>query len=228
MRRPTDETAIVVTAQKREQSDPRYSAIDFASSAATRSRASMRPVPGLSDPPSRPEPRRARPALGTSRSSRRQHRRSRSTVAIYIDETPFGSAALANGAILAGDFDPFDLARVEVLRGPQGTLYGANSLGGVFKFVTVAPETAAFGGARPSSNSSKMSARAITHRRRQCAAGGHRRISRYRFLSQGSGWSTSTTRITLTSPFGPTLAVARRMTKTSTMESPTAGVDPFC
>ncbi len=65
-----------------------------------------------------------------------------STVAVYEDETPFGSSTgLANGAILAGDFDTFDVARVEVLRGPQGTLYGANALGGVVKFVTTAPDT---------------------------------------------------------------------------------------
>jgi outer membrane receptor protein involved in Fe transport len=65
-----------------------------------------------------------------------------STVSVYVDETPFGSSSgLVNGAILAGDFDTFDVARVEVLRGPQGTLYGASSLGGVLKFVTNAPRT---------------------------------------------------------------------------------------
>lgn len=65
-----------------------------------------------------------------------------SAVSTYVDETPFGSStALANGAVLAGDFDTFDVARVEVLRGPQGTLYGASSLGGVIKFVTNAPST---------------------------------------------------------------------------------------
>ena len=70
------------------------------------------------------------------------------TVATYIDETPFGSAtSLANGGVLAPDLDPFDLARVEVLRGPQGTLYGANSLGGLVKYVTVAPDTHAWGAA---------------------------------------------------------------------------------
>lgn len=70
------------------------------------------------------------------------------TVATYIDEAPFGSATgLADGAILAPDIDPFDLARVEVLRGPQGTLYGANSLGGLVKFVTVAPNPREFDGA---------------------------------------------------------------------------------
>jgi outer membrane receptor protein involved in Fe transport len=65
-----------------------------------------------------------------------------STVAVYVDETPFGSSTgLVNGGVLAGDFDTFDVARVEVLRGPQGTLYGASSLGGLLKFVTNEPDT---------------------------------------------------------------------------------------
>ena len=65
-----------------------------------------------------------------------------STVAVYVDDVPFGqSGSLANGAILAGDFDTFDVQRIEVLRGPQGTLYGSNSLGGVLKYVTNAPST---------------------------------------------------------------------------------------
>ena len=64
-----------------------------------------------------------------------------STVAVYVDETPFGSSSgLVNGAVLAGDFDPFDMQRIEVLRGPQGTLYGASSLGGVLKFSTNPPQ----------------------------------------------------------------------------------------
>src|SRR5690606_8378605 len=68
-----------------------------------------------------------------------------STVAVYVDETPFGSSTgLANGSELAGDFDSFDIARIEVLRGPQGTLYGASSLGGLLKFVTNQPSTSGF------------------------------------------------------------------------------------
>ena len=64
-----------------------------------------------------------------------------STVAVYVDETPFGSSSgLVNGGVLAADFDTFDISRIEVLRGPQGTLYGASSLGGVLKFVTNAPD----------------------------------------------------------------------------------------
>ncbi len=68
-----------------------------------------------------------------------------STVGVYIGEVPFGSSSgLANGAVLAGDFDTFDMARIEVLRGPQGTLYGASSLGGVLKYVPNLPSTRSF------------------------------------------------------------------------------------
>ena len=70
-----------------------------------------------------------------------------STVGVYIDEIPFGSStALVDGAFLAADIDPFDLQRVEVLKGPQGTLYGAGALGGVVNYVTNAPSTAGFSG----------------------------------------------------------------------------------
>ena len=44
-----------------------------------------------------------------------------------------------------GDLTQIDIARVEVMRGPQGTLYGRNANGGVINFVTEAP-TGAFGG----------------------------------------------------------------------------------
>jgi outer membrane receptor protein involved in Fe transport len=63
-----------------------------------------------------------------------------STVGVYVDDVPFGSSTgLANGAVLAGDFDTFDVTRTEVLRGPQGTLYGASSLAGVFRYITNQP-----------------------------------------------------------------------------------------
>lgn len=71
-----------------------------------------------------------------------------STVGTYLDETPYGSSnALANGSINAGDFDTWDLQRIEVLRGPQGTLYGAGAEGGLLKYVTNPPELTSFAGA---------------------------------------------------------------------------------
>jgi iron complex outermembrane recepter protein len=70
-----------------------------------------------------------------------------STVAVYMDESPFGSStALLNGSVITGDFDTWDLQRIEVLRGPQGTLYGANSEGGLLKFVSTAPVLNKFSG----------------------------------------------------------------------------------
>lgn len=67
------------------------------------------------------------------------------TVGIVVDDAPFGSTRSLAGSF-APDIDPGDLARVEVLRGPQGTLYGASSLGGLIKFVTVDPSPDALGG----------------------------------------------------------------------------------
>ncbi|HEY2035333.1 MAG TPA: TonB-dependent receptor [Rhizomicrobium sp.] len=68
-----------------------------------------------------------------------------STVGTYLDETPYGSSsALANGVDTAPNLDTFDMQRIEVLRGPQGTLYGASTMGGLLKFVTNAPDPSGF------------------------------------------------------------------------------------
>src|SRR4029078_2410442 len=67
------------------------------------------------------------------------------TVGIYIDDSPFGASG-GFGAFTIPDLDPQDLARVEVLRGPQGTLYGAGSLGGLLKYVTAMPDPPKFSG----------------------------------------------------------------------------------
>jgi iron complex outermembrane recepter protein len=54
------------------------------------------------------------------------------------------STFLLDGVPINGvmpDIDPGSLSRVEVLRGPQGTLYGANNLGGLINIITVDPST---------------------------------------------------------------------------------------
>ena len=57
------------------------------------------------------------------------------TVSTYVDNTP-----------LFANFVLKDLKRVEVLRGPQGTLYGSGSLGGTVRYITNKPSTEAFEG----------------------------------------------------------------------------------
>lgn len=67
------------------------------------------------------------------------------TVGIYLDDAPVGSSAIYNRAgSFTIDLLPYDLERIEVLKGPQGTLYGASSIGGLLKYVTVQPDTREF------------------------------------------------------------------------------------
>jgi len=68
------------------------------------------------------------------------------TVGVLIDGIPYGSSTGLGAASAVPDIDPGDLERVEVLRGPQGTLYGASSMGGLLNFVTVDPSTAGASG----------------------------------------------------------------------------------
>lgn len=57
---------------------------------------------------------------------------SSSSVAIYVDEVPLAYPVMTQGATL-------DLQRVEVLKGPQGTLYGQNSTGGAINYIAAKP-----------------------------------------------------------------------------------------
>lgn len=59
------------------------------------------------------------------------------TTGMYLDDTP-----------LPASIDPsvMDLQRIEILRGPQGTLYGARSMGGTIRLITEQPDVGVFGG----------------------------------------------------------------------------------
>ena len=64
------------------------------------------------------------------------------TVGTYVDDVAFGSSSsFLVGGGTALDLTMLDLRRIEVLRGPQGTLYGAGSMGGLLKYVTNEPDT---------------------------------------------------------------------------------------
>ncbi len=61
------------------------------------------------------------------------------TVGFYLNDYPLNPPAAALNGKVVIDPDLFDLTRVEVLRGPQGTLYGSGSMGGTLKLVTNTP-----------------------------------------------------------------------------------------
>ena len=70
------------------------------------------------------------------------------TIATTVDDIPFYmSGAQADGAFFSANVDTYDLQRIEVLRGPQGTLYGAAAEGGIIKYVTNLPNLNKFEGA---------------------------------------------------------------------------------
>ncbi len=69
------------------------------------------------------------------------------TIATTVDDIPFFmSGAQADGAFFSANVDTYDLQRIEVLRGPQGTLYGAAAEGGIIKYVTNVPNLNKFEG----------------------------------------------------------------------------------
>jgi iron complex outermembrane recepter protein len=66
------------------------------------------------------------------------------TTGFYLDDTPLTAAANSNSGKVVIDPNLYDVSRVEVLRGPQGTLYGASSMGGTIKIITNPPDTTQF------------------------------------------------------------------------------------
>src|SRR6202035_706554 len=66
------------------------------------------------------------------------------TVGFYFDDTPLTAPAATNEGKIVISPDLYDLNRVEVLRGPQGTLYGSGSMGGTIRVIPNAPTPDAF------------------------------------------------------------------------------------
>ncbi len=69
------------------------------------------------------------------------------TVGTVVDDVPVNSASsLNNGSLVTPNPDTYDLQRIEVLRGPQGTLYGATAEGGLIKYITNLPDLQTYSG----------------------------------------------------------------------------------
>jgi len=136
---------IIVTAQKREStiettpiSLTAVSGADILNRGFTDLAALMQSVPGVSVRTSGPgmtefEMRGVASNGGNS-----------PTVGFYFDETPLTAPAATNEGKIVISPDLYDLNRVEVLRGPQGTLYGSGSMGGTIRVIPNAANPDAF------------------------------------------------------------------------------------
>lgn len=63
-----------------------------------------------------------------------------SAIGVYFNDVPIGASTQFGLGSQSFNFNLWDMERVEVLKGPQGTLYGANSLGGAIKYITRKPQ----------------------------------------------------------------------------------------
>ena len=66
------------------------------------------------------------------------------TVGFYLDDVPLSAPAGAQNGKVVIDPTLYDLSRIEILRGPQGTLYGSGSMGGTVRLITNAPNLTDF------------------------------------------------------------------------------------
>ena len=69
------------------------------------------------------------------------------SVGVYVDDVATGSSApYGLGSTTPLDMGLLDLNHIEILRGPQGTLYGAGAMGGLIKYVTNEPDSSELSG----------------------------------------------------------------------------------
>jgi iron complex outermembrane receptor protein len=69
-----------------------------------------------------------------------------STTGVYYDEAVISGANADDGGGFESDIRLYDIDHIEVLRGPQGTLYGASSMSGTIRFITNKPNLTDFSG----------------------------------------------------------------------------------
>ena len=84
------------------------------------------------------------PGLGTVEIRGVSSQAGAATVSVYLDDVSLTTRNLYSQGTAEPRF--FDLQDAEILRGPQGTLYGASSLGGTIKFISKQPDLKSFSG----------------------------------------------------------------------------------
>ena len=137
---PSDPNDIVVTAQKRAQnlqdvsgSIAAVSGKDIAETGTNSFADYVNTVPSLSVAAAGPGLSTLALRGITTGGVRNDEPQNKETVGVYIDETPIS----VNG--FNPDLGLYDMERIEVLRGPQGTLYGSGSMGGTIRIITKKP-----------------------------------------------------------------------------------------
>jgi iron complex outermembrane recepter protein len=143
---------VVVTAEKREstvQETPisitAITGADIQAQGLTSLEDAVQQVPGLFMTTSGPG-QTEYVIRGISNSTAGTEVGKQATTGFYLDDTPIAPPSFASAGLSVIDPDLFDLNRIEVLRGPQGTLYGDGSEGGTIKLVTNEPNLTAFSG----------------------------------------------------------------------------------
>jgi outer membrane receptor protein involved in Fe transport len=132
----TDDSEIVVTATKREQSVRDVPGSISAVSEATLQKLNAQSlsdyitrVPGVVFNDYQPG---VSEVVIRGIASSTYHEANQSTTGYYLNELPLGEPGFP---LVIPDVDSFDVKRVEVLRGPQGTLFGSSSLGGAVNYI---------------------------------------------------------------------------------------------
>ena len=133
----SDTNTIVVTAQRREQS---AQDVGIALSVVTGDQLVKRGITNVNQLQEATPNLEVEPAFGGGAAQFRLRgvgfqdyaTNNSPTVGVYVNEVAYPVPVMTQGLI-------FDVARVEVLRGPQGTLYGRNTTGGAINFITNKP-----------------------------------------------------------------------------------------
>ena len=137
---PADTGEIVVTAEKRSSTVQKtpisitaLSGADLTARGASDFSKIAQEVPGISERTAGPgQTEYEMRGLSSSGGAA-------ATVGFFLDETPLTAASFTQNGKVVIDPNLYDLQRVEVLRGPQGTLYGSGSMGGAIKLITAQP-----------------------------------------------------------------------------------------
>jgi iron complex outermembrane receptor protein len=143
---PSDQIAtVIITAQKRKEDIHDVPMSVSAISGEQLQAAQIRTVEDLTrNVPNISFSSQGGPGLGTVEIRGVSSQAGAATVSVYLDDVSLTTRNLYSQGTAEPRF--FDIQDIEVLRGPQGTLYGASSMGGTIKYIGKQPDLKYFSG----------------------------------------------------------------------------------